>query len=234
MRLPALESFTDSFAFCVSALLLCFACAKPEPLLIERLSGTGELDKEPDAIHVAYLAVDGKDKRHFDIASCFQGEPGIEWYTTAETYRLFRDRSIPPQNIEDVRQILPLRNMNDFTFLLMALPRGRTVVLRSFRFQLGEVVESLVPLKNFGCESLYRWLNLIKVQSFPDGAYVFEDESYLGKTPRWLNLSPGSHNLHIEGLNGFVRKESVEIGKQVVLTVQPKKKNAKQQLIPDK
>ncbi len=215
MRIQRSWTFKPSYlALCLT--LFFTACAHKPKLLID----TVDTVPEPGPIHLAFVKSNPGDQRNVELAACFAYEPGIEWYGSVETYRFLRERQIAARGIQDIREPRHFAAMKDFDLLLVAVPRGRGILLRSFYPKQQRLSETFVATGKVNCEELYRTLGLLKVVSFPDGAHIFVDGRYYGISPRWVQLAAGRHQLRLESFDGKIGEQEVLLPDQVQIVIQ--------------
>lgn len=203
----------------VGCALLAIGCQK-KPKLFNPDVDTA---KVPEPLHIAHVDYTKPKQWTPDFAACLNYEPGIEWYNSYDTFRLIRDRKINPAPFRNAKTTQPLLRMQDFDFILVTLPRGEGAVVRSFRFGTGTVAESYVTARSFSCTKLYRWLNLTKVFSIPDRAFLFVDRRFRGLTPRWQALPDGNYTLRAETYDDLVGELALTIPGPTNVTIKHKK-----------
>jgi hypothetical protein len=180
--------------------------------------------EEVEPLHIALLAITPEDQRHVPFERCFDYEPGIEFYNTTETFRILSERGIAATGLADRHDLGYFRAMQDFTVLMLALPRGDGVLVRSFRFAQERVIEGFIISNGFRCDSLVNWLNLVRVISFPDNAFIFADGTrYLGRTPRWVQLTPGVHQIQVETLQEVIGAQKIKLPGKIELLFKKEK-----------
>lgn len=211
-----LTAFLLSVAFVLAGGV--WACKERTPLLNEVVDTV----PEPDDLHVAYIRVEPEDPRHADMEKCFDYEPGIHFYDTTETFRLMSDRGINADGLADKRDLGTFRKLNDFAALIISIPRGDGVLLRSFRFGQQRVVEGFMPTNSLNCKALFNWLNFLLVVSFPDNGYIFVDGAYMGRTPRWVAMLRGTHTVRAETLERLIAEQKVTIPGKIQVTLSRK------------
>jgi hypothetical protein len=166
---------------------------------------------------VAYLSLTPDDERHPDLQKCFDYEPSIQFLNTTETYRLFKERGIASEGLVDQKSLSTFRKLRDYNVLLLSIPRGGGALIRSFRLQKEQVIEGFIAKDALRCDSLFNWLNFLKVVSYPDNAYIFAERRYFGRTPRWIELMPGEHEIRVESIEAFIAKQRVTIPGKIQL-----------------
>lgn len=188
------------------------------------LQGKIDTVPEPGALHIALLLESPNDERHSALDSCFAYEPMIEFYDHVDTHRIFQARNLSTNHIEKRNELSYFKDLQDFNILLLAMPKDDGVVLRSFRFKQGRVIEGFIAKGKLNCQALFNWMNWVKVLSIPDNAHLFlDDKIYLGKTPRWVELAPGNHLLQAETWEEYIGKTQVDLPGKIEVMIQKKR-----------